>query len=289
MMQQLFRLAGRVLPLLPPRVRWLLVLAGGCVASRVNRSGRLVATQNIGGLLGASPRSGVVRYIVRRMYRNHAANYVDLFLVPSRTREEMLQMTSVSGMEHLHAARASGTGAILATAHLGNTEYAGHALVTRGVPCAILTEPVEPAWLLEFFIKNREEFSAEVIPYRPGIFPTLTATLKRNVSLGIATDWDLQGTGVPVRCGHGRLLMPAGLAMLAIRTHAVILPTFGLRRADGTIAVSIEPPLNVQTTGRIKEDVQRISQAMADVLGRYLLRYPDQWWLFHPVWQTDYR
>lgn len=237
-------------------------------------------------LLDLPPDSASVARLVRRLYVHHAKNYADGFALGAMSREEIVRQTVVFGMDRLSRVLEGGRGAVIATAHLGNVDLGGNGLVARGARCGVLVEQVEPAWLLEFFVRNRTKFSPDVIPYREGVLPHLLATVKRNVALGITCDWDMQGNGVPVTCAGKTMMMPAGLALIALRARAPIIPIFSTRMRDNRTAVYVEPPLDVPLSGKLKEDVPNVSQALAAVLERYLLRYPDQWVLFHPAWPS---
>lgn len=246
-----------------------------------------MASANVSTLLDLPPESSKVARIARRVYVNHAKNYADGFALGAMSREEIVRQTVVFGMERLSRVLEGGRGAILATAHLGNVDLGGNGLTARGARCGVLVERVEPAWLLDFFVRNRARFSTDVIAYHEGVLPRLLATVKRNVALGITCDWDMLGTGIPVICAGKTMMMPAGLALIALRARAPIVPVFSSRMRDNRTAIYVEPPLEVSLSGKLKVDVARVSQALAAVLERYLLRYPDQWVLFHPAWTDD--
>ena len=75
--------------------------------------------------------------------------------------------------------------------------------------------------------------------------------------------------------------MPGGVTLVALRARSPILPVFTARLPDNRTAVFIEPPLEAPLTGKLRDDSARLSQALAQSLERHLLRYPDQWVLFH--------
>jgi len=91
-----------------------------------------------------------------------ARNYVDMLTVTSLSADQMRERTEVVGLEYLQEAQAKGRGVLLATAHLGNVDAAGHAILVRGIRSAVLTERVEPDWLYNFFVEERGHFGGEV-------------------------------------------------------------------------------------------------------------------------------
>jgi KDO2-lipid IV(A) lauroyltransferase len=48
------------------------------------------------------------------------------------------------------------------------------------------------------------------------------------------------------------------------------------------------PPVPVERRGTFREDVARITQALAENLEELIRRAPDQWHLLQPNWPSDY-
>ena len=104
----------------------------------------------------------------------------------------------------------------------------------------------------------------------------------------LLSDRFIDGASTPVEFFGERTLLPAGPATLAIRTGAPILPTavYFKGRGNGHHAV-IRPPIPIQRLGRLREDVQRVTQALARELELLIRRAPEQWHLLQPNWPSD--
>jgi len=63
------------------------------------------------------------------------------------------------------------------------------------------------------------------------------------------------------------------------------MPVFGLRRADGSFEAFVEPPVQLQNTGNLHDDVRSGMGKVVRVVERYIARYPEQWVMFEPVWK----
>jgi KDO2-lipid IV(A) lauroyltransferase len=76
-----------------------------------------------------------------------------------------------------------------------------------------------------------------------------------------------------------------GLAMLALKSGAPVLPTFSARGADGRHRAWIGPPIPLAETGdraeRIGVSTARFTAAIED----YVRRYPEQWFWVHDRWK----
>jgi KDO2-lipid IV(A) lauroyltransferase len=113
--------------------------------------------------------------------------------------------------------------------------------------------------------------------------------LRDNHVVCLLADRDLQGGGPEVDFFGERTTMPAGPAMLALRTGAPILPTavYFTGRVDGHHAW-VRPPLPAERRAeRLRDDVDRITQDLARDLEVLIRRAPSQWHLFQPNWPSD--
>lgn len=69
----------------------------------------------------------------------------------------------------------------------------------------------------------------------------------------------------------GEIALGGGAIDLARRTGAALLPAFAVRDEDGFV-VAVEAPIGAEALAR-----DEAARAYAAVLGRYVLRHPDQW------------
>ena len=105
--------------------------------------------------------------------------------------------------------------------------------------------------------------------------------------VGLLCDRDLIGNGIEVEFFGERTTMPAGPAMLALRTGAVLLPTAVYSGPGIHHTAVIMPPVAAERTGGLRQDVARVTQLIANDLERLIARAPEQWHLFQPNWPSD--
>lgn len=287
--RRLFELLRRIVPAAPPELAAPVAVVAGGIAFRAAHGMREASLHNLSRLLELPEEHRRVRQASLGAFCTLARNYVDMLRLTSLSREQVQQRTEVLGLEHLLEAQARGKGVLIATAHIGNIDWGGQALLVRGAQCAVLTERVEPEWLMDFFIEERGHFGGEVIPFSPGVMPQLQRLLRAGVAVGIACDWDMQGTGLPVRLPEfcSTLRIPAGLALLARRSKAPIIPVWSERLADGRIRALVEAEVTIHATGDLRMDMALTAQAIAARMLPFIRARPSQWVLFHPVWQQD--
>jgi len=77
-----------------------------------------------------------------------------------------------------------------------------------------------------------------------------------------------------------------GMALLALRTGAAVLPVFNIRQADGRYRVLIEPELPLIRTGDKDQEVEKNTELFTQIIERYVRDYPDHWLWLHQRWKT---
>jgi phosphatidylinositol dimannoside acyltransferase len=151
-----------------------------------------------------------------------------------------------------------------------------------------VVEPIQPPELFEWFADLRRKFGMTVIPLGPDAGPAVLKSLRNNEVLCLLSDRDITGGGIEVEFFGERTKLPAGPATLALRTGAALLPTaaYFTDRGVGHHGV-IGAPMNCERHGKLREDVQRITQELAYELETLIRRAPEQWHLLQPNWPSD--
>jgi KDO2-lipid IV(A) lauroyltransferase len=96
-------------------------------------------------------------------------------------------------------------------------------------------------------------------------------------------DRDLEGNGVLVDFFGERVSIPAGPATLALRTGAALVAAACYAGPGRDHFAVITPPIDVERrAGRLREDVERITQDVARALEGLIQRAPEQWHVLQP-------
>ncbi len=109
---------------------------------------------------------------------------------------------------------------------------------------------------------------------------TLQRRLKANGAVSI-TAREMAQRPVAVPFMAGEIPLAGGAPDLAHLTEAALLPVFTVRQADGTFAVTVEPALEGAAGLDRREFTRRAIRRYAEILERYVLRYPGQWRGWH--------
>jgi KDO2-lipid IV(A) lauroyltransferase len=249
---------------------------------------RLLVERHLRRAHGQRYGGTALRRSVHETFRSYGRYWVDSFRLPGLTPEQIDAGMSVTGFGHIAEARARGIGPILVLPHLGGWEWAGFYLTrTLDIPVTVVVEPVEPAELFEFFVEFRQRLGMSIVPLGPSAAGEVLRAIKRTDIVCLLADRDIQGDGIPVTFFGERTTMPAGPATLALRTGAPLLPTAVYFTPDAHRAV-IEPPVPAERRGRLRDDVARVTQLIADRLEALIRAAPEQWHLQQPNWPSDY-
>ncbi|MFQ5886198.1 MAG: lysophospholipid acyltransferase family protein, partial [Anaerolineae bacterium] len=118
----LYRLAGAIVPHIPPRWGYPLFSLVGDLAYRFHSGARQIVQENLRHVLGQETDKATIEEIARQLFRNSLQNYYELFHLRTLSREELRASLTVKGLEHIEEALAQGKGLVLATAHFGSPD-----------------------------------------------------------------------------------------------------------------------------------------------------------------------
>src|SRR5947207_11715352 len=230
-----------------------------------------------------------LRRAVDATFESYARYWAESFRLPGTSPEVLDAGMSYEGLQHLDEGLAGGNGVILALPHLGGWEWAGFwVAAVRKQPITVVVEALDPPELFEWFVGLRRSFGMNVVSLGPDVASQVVRALKNNHVVCLLCDRDIGGGGVEVEFFGERTTLPAGPATLALRTGCALCPSAAYFEGRMHRAV-IGAPMAVERTGRLRDDVQRVTQALAHELEASIRRAPDQWHLFQPNWPSDWR
>lgn len=234
-------------------------------------------------------RGASLRVAAQQAFDSYAKYYVESFRLPSLSKRTVDRNFTVDGFSHITDALELGKGCIFALPHLGGWEWAGRWMTDQGYKMTVVVEALEPPELFEWFADLRKELGMTVVPTGPTAASAVSAALKRNDIVCLLCDRDIERNGVEVEFFGERTTLPAGPAMLGLRTGAPVLPVgcYFTSAYNGHHAV-VRPPLAMVRSGDgLRADVARITQNLAHELEFLIRRSPEQWHLFQPNWPSD--
>ena len=224
--------------------------------------------------------------IAKGIYRHFAIVAAEFFSLPSITKENIHQWVEVEGLEHAQAALAKGKGALSIVAHFGNWELLTIAIPMYFRPMYIVYRPLDNPVIDNMVEYVRTMQGNELIP-KGGSGKRIMELLQENQIIGILSDQNVAAyEGVFVDFFGRPACTGVGLAVMAMRSGAPVVPVFMARQKSGKYKLILKPAVEVVCTDNYEADLrvntQRFTKAVEDIVREY----PDQWFWFHQRWKT---
>jgi KDO2-lipid IV(A) lauroyltransferase len=195
----------------------------------------------------------------------------------------------IKDLHHLTEGLAAGKGVVLALPHLANWDLAGAWATTHlGIPFTTVAERLKPETLYDRFVAYREGLGMEVLPHSGGAaFGTLARRLRGGGLVCLVADRDLSASGVEVSFFGEPARMPAGPALLAQHTGAVLLPATLWYDETPVMRGRVHPPVEVPESGTRREKTSVMTQALADAFATGIADHPEDWHMLQRLWLAD--
>ncbi len=239
-------------------------------------------------VVGPSLNGAPLEAMIDDAFDAYARYWIDSARIPMLSDAEIDAGFSYEGFEYIENGWATGVGPILALPHLGGWEWAGRWLTCRpGYEVTVVVEPQQPPELFDWMVRYREAFGMHVVPLGPDAGRRVVAALKANHVVCLLCDRDIEGNGVEVEFFGETTTIPAGPATLALRTGAHIVPVAVYQLEHGHHHAVVRPPVPAERSGRLRDDIATVSQALAVELEILIRAKPEQWHLMAPNWPSD--
>ncbi|MCL5257108.1 MAG: lysophospholipid acyltransferase family protein [Chloroflexi bacterium] len=283
---RLFSAIGLAVGLIPRRISYPLAAIGGHLFFLVSRQQARNATENMKRVLGPRATRRDARKLAIRSFQQYSKFLVDFMRFPFLQRAD-LERIPTFGWEHLDAALSGGKGAIIVTTHFGNWDMAAAILGASPYPCNALVDTLKPAAFDKIVQETREKHGLNLIRVE-GALTSIFRALRRNEVILIVADKPSPGSGVLVEFFGEKTWLPEGPAAIALKTGAKIVPAFLARQPnDLDFWGRLEPAVEYELSGNKEQDIQTITQCVARALEEVIRRYPDQWYMFRPMWSNE--
>ena len=269
--------------IIPRSCRYLIGTAVGDGVYRVWNRKRHVLLRNMATVLGLSPRDPRVRLLALKSMRNYCKYLIEFLELPTlSSADRVIASMKVQGFEHLQAAIDRGKGVIIATAHFGTIEF-GAVRLADLMRCHAVYDTFTPAYLDRLIQRKRREKGINLIGVTN--IRQMMRVLRQGDALLLLFDRPVElAKGVPVRFFGLETALPAGPAVLAMKTGAALVPIYQFREPDKSFMSVVFPAIAWNPSEDRERDVQTIMQKLVDTLQSVVRSRPDQWYMFRPMW-----
>jgi lauroyl/myristoyl acyltransferase len=280
-----WRIGAGVAQRLPARPLYAFAVVFGELGYVAWTAKRRIAKSNFAIVLGRPSTDREVAQVARRAFRNFAKYIVEIMRFPRLSVADFERLVAVEGWEHLRSALALGKGVIFVSIHFGNFELGG-ARIADEIPLNVIADELENQRLMDLLVGNRAHKNITLLA-PDGAAKKVLGALRRNEMVGLMMDLGPRAQAfdiVEAEFFGTPTAFPSVAANLARVSGAPIVVAAVVRRKDNTFTGIALPPIFVERTKQAAEDVQRATQAIAGGLETFVSRWPDQWYIFRPMW-----
>lgn len=216
--------------------------------------------------------------------RSYMRYWCDTFRFPDWSPERVRETVTVTNEHLLLDAITAKTGVIVSLPHAGNWDHAGAYFCAKGINLVTVAEHLKPEKLFLKFLSYRQAMGMEVLPLDGRVLGTLAQRLRQGALVALVADRDLSRSGIDVNFFGGPARMPAGPALLAMKTSAPLITAFVSYTHTG---IHIEfNEVAIPASGSEEQRVSRTVQAMADQFENGIAAHPQDWHMLQRIW-TD--
>ncbi|HEX3436296.1 MAG TPA: lysophospholipid acyltransferase family protein [Pseudacidobacterium sp.] len=225
--------------------------------------------------------------ILQKLYRNLGWQLAEFCQMPSYTRENTQSFIRYDGLENYLAARAKGKGVLIVTGHLGAWELSSFYHSLMGYPMSMVIRRLDNA-RVDSLVNGIRCLHGNRVLHKDDFARGLLAAMRHGETVGILMDTNMtppQGVFVPF---FGKQACTAsGLARVALRTGAAVLPGFMLWEAsEQKYVLHFGEEIEMTCTGDDDADAITNTARCTAAIEAYVRRYPDQWLWVHRRWKT---
>ena len=245
-----------------------------------------VVEQNLRQALGPQAESAALRETATRIFYHAGQSYYDfsraLEMPPAQYREVM--HLPADFVQNVRNAASSGRGLVMIGPHLSNFNLLGLAVGSLGVPVQLLSR-ANPTENSRVWNRLLERGDLRVTPVSPEALRLAIRGLKQGGVVITGGDLPIRGEESTVEFFGRAACLPSGPVRIAMLTGAAVI--VGGCRFDGSgrYALEASAPIELERTGDRRQDVLRNTQKLAGMLEALISRRPEQWLMFHPVWE----
>ena len=247
---------------------------------------RNITLKNLEQAYGKELSSDQILNLGKRVFKNIASILFEVAWSIHLDKKELMKHFTIKGVDNVKKAHEKGRGIIAVTCHMGNFE-----LLIAGFGAAGFNKGYGVYRKLDFkpmerlILEIRQRFGVQMIPLK-GASRKIDSILKNGGVMGTLLDQNVDYYQGPFVNFFGK---PActndGLASMALRTEAPVVPMYTARK-NRKFIIEFLPELKLQKTSDRIKDIENNTQSFTSAIEFMVRKYPDQYFWVHNRWKT---
>ena len=274
--------------LIPERIALSFGLFFGWILHRIVRFRYNIIRKQLDVAYGKTMTKNEIQRLIKKVYRHLGLMVIEILRLPGISQKEVTRKIIFHGDDIAKKAIAKGKGVIVLTGHIGNWEMVGPAWSQKGYRLYAIGKEMK-SHIGNVFIKLiRDDNGVTTIPRRNSL-KDIIQLLAKNEVIVVMIDQNMKASeGVFVDFFGQQACTLPGLAVLAARTDAAILPIYCYRDDDlkhhHTVVL---PEVEYEHKyDKARANIIHNTARFSKVLESIISEHPEQWLWIHKRWKT---
>ena len=218
--------------------------------------------------------------------RSYLRYWFDTFRLNKWSKSRIIETTFVVRENLLRDPIETKEGCIIALPHAGNWDHAAAYFCSTGIPLTAVVEKLKPEAIFKKFLAYRQSIGIEAISHREKTIPILIERLNQGKLIALVADRDMSRNGIEVNFLGGIAKMPAGPAILAIKTGSPLVTAY-IRYLNKGIEITFDETIKLPVIGSEEEQIKIVTQSMSDNFAKRIKDSPVDWHMLQRIWVDE--
>jgi KDO2-lipid IV(A) lauroyltransferase len=218
--------------------------------------------------------------------RSYLRYWFDTFRLNKWSKSRIIETTFVVRENLLRDPIATKQGCIIALPHAGNWDHAAAYFCSTGITLTAVVEKLKPEAIFKKFLAYRQSIGIEAISHKDKTIPILMERLNEGKLIALVADRDMSRNGIEVNFLGGVAKMPAGPAILALKTGAPLVTAY-IRYLETGIEITFDETIKLPVAGSEDEQIKIVTQSMADNFAKRIKASPVDWHMLQRIWVDE--
>jgi KDO2-lipid IV(A) lauroyltransferase len=218
--------------------------------------------------------------------RSYLRYWFDTFRLNKWSKSRIIETTFVVRENLLRDPIETKAGCIIALPHAGNWDHAAAYFCSTGIPITAVVEKLKPEAIFKKFLAYRQSIGIEAISHKEKTIPILMERLNQGKLIALVADRDMSRNGIEVNFLGGIAKMPAGPAILTIKTGSPLVTAY-IRYLNNGIELTFDETIKLPVAGTEEEQIKIVTQSMADNFAKRIKDSPVDWHMLQRIWVDE--
>ena len=284
-MYLLYLFAWKVIGILPEKTAYQLANFVSDQILRKNGKGIQRLRSNYKRVVPSISNSAL-EALTKEGMRSYLRYWFDTFRLNKWSKSRIIETTFVVRENLLRDPIETKKGCIIALPHAGNWDHAAAYFCSTGIPITAVVERLKPEAIFKKFLAYRQSIGIEAISHREKTIPILMERLNQGKLVALVADRDMSRNGIEVNFLGGIAKMPAGPAILAIKSGSPLVTAY-IRYLDEGIEIIFDETIQLPISGSEEEQIRIVTQSMADNFAKRIQDSPVDWHMLQRIWVDE--